>query len=173
MSQPSTITRPPSITPTLYFTGDALQAAEFWTSIFPSSHVNSTTNYPNDPSTPIMISLTLMSRLASPLNLLLLNIPADQASRFPWKFNESFSFTVTVDTQEEVDEYWDKLVSDGGEERECCWCKDKFGMFWQIVPRKLAEVMGEGGEKASRAQEVMFKWKKADIAELERAIEGL
>jgi predicted 3-demethylubiquinone-9 3-methyltransferase (glyoxalase superfamily) len=88
----------------------------------------------------------------------------------PWKFNESFSFTVLCDSQAEVDWYWDKLVADGGKEKDCCWCEDRFGVSWQIVPRLLVKCNEAGGEKAKKATAEMMTWKKADVARLEKAI---
>jgi predicted 3-demethylubiquinone-9 3-methyltransferase (glyoxalase superfamily) len=90
-----------------------------------------------------------------------------------FKFNESISIVVTCDTQEEVDYYWDKLTSQGGQEVQCGWLKDKFGISWQVVPKMFQEMMdGKNREGASRAMNAMFKMKKFDIATLKQAYQG-
>jgi predicted 3-demethylubiquinone-9 3-methyltransferase (glyoxalase superfamily) len=90
-----------------------------------------------------------------------------------FKFNEAVSFFVSVETQEEVDYYWKKLTADGGEESQCGWLKDKFGLSWQIVPNALTELLGSPDrEKAGRAMQAMLQMKKIDIAGLKKAFEG-
>lgn len=89
-----------------------------------------------------------------------------------FKFNEAVSFVVNCETQEEVDDLWEKLT-DGGEEVQCGWLKDKFGLSWQIVPTKLGELMGDPDPvKAQRVTQAMLQMKKLDIAGLQRAYEG-
>ena len=80
-----------------------------------------------------------------------------------FKFNEAVSFVVRCDTQQEVDEYWEKLTA-GGSESQCGWLKDKFGLSWQIVPARLPELI-----RHPKAMQAMLKMKKLDLAELERA----
>jgi predicted 3-demethylubiquinone-9 3-methyltransferase (glyoxalase superfamily) len=87
--------------------------------------------------------------------------------------DEAFSFYLSVDTQEEVDRYWELLSADGGEPGPCGWCKDKFGVSWQVVPRRLEELCGDYSTEANkRAMNAMLKMGKIDIAELERAYAG-
>ena len=90
-----------------------------------------------------------------------------------FKFNEAVSFFVNCENQKEVDEYWNKLVGDGGEESMCGWCKDKFGLWWQIVPKQLGELMGDPDQaKAQRTVQAMLKMKKIIVADLEKAYNG-
>lgn len=87
-----------------------------------------------------------------------------------FKFNESISFVINCDNQEEVDYFWNSLIADGGEESVCGWLKDKFGLSWQVVPIQLGQMMGDPDpEKARRVTEAMLKMKKIDISELEKA----
>jgi predicted 3-demethylubiquinone-9 3-methyltransferase (glyoxalase superfamily) len=87
--------------------------------------------------------------------------------------DESFSFYLLVDTQDEVNHYWDLLTTDGGEESYCGWCRDRFGVSWQIIPRRLEEVCGDYTTDANRrAMEAMLKMRKIDIATLEAAYAG-
>src|SRR5690606_9832012 len=89
-----------------------------------------------------------------------------------FKHSEAFSFQVLTENQEETDRYWNAIVGNGGEESMCGWCKDKWGVSWQITPRVLSEAMIEGGEKAKRAFEAMMSMKKIDIATVEAAMRG-
>jgi predicted 3-demethylubiquinone-9 3-methyltransferase (glyoxalase superfamily) len=87
-----------------------------------------------------------------------------------FKFNESISFFVSCETQEQVDALWERLTSDGGEESQCGWLKDKFGLSWQIIPRTLGEMLQDKDPaKAKRVMEAMLQMKKIDIAGLKRA----
>jgi predicted 3-demethylubiquinone-9 3-methyltransferase (glyoxalase superfamily) len=90
-----------------------------------------------------------------------------------FKFNEAVSFFVNCDTQEEVDYYWEKLTADGGEESQCGWLKDKFGLSWQIVPTLLGQLLGDPNRvKADRAMQTMLKMRKLDCAVLQQAFDG-
>jgi predicted 3-demethylubiquinone-9 3-methyltransferase (glyoxalase superfamily) len=89
-----------------------------------------------------------------------------------FKFTEAISFVVNCETQEEVDKYWNKLTADGGQESQCGWLKDKFGLSWQIVPKQLIELISsKDGAKAKKAMNAMLKMKKIIIADLEKAAE--
>jgi len=89
-----------------------------------------------------------------------------------FKFNEAISFFVNCETQEEVDELWEKLT-DGGEESQCGWLKDKFGVSWQIVPTALGELLGDPDpQKSKRVMEAMLQMQKIDVAKLQQAYEG-
>lgn len=89
-----------------------------------------------------------------------------------FKFNESLSLSVDCEDQEEVDYFWNKLTADGGEESQCGWLKDKFGLSWQIVPKRLGELLSDPDqEKAGRALQAMLQMKKLDVQKLEEAFE--
>ena len=90
-----------------------------------------------------------------------------------YKFNEAVSFFVSVDTQEEVDHYWNALTANGGEESMCGWLKDKYGVSWQIIPRKLMEYQASPDRAAAeRSQQAMLKMRKIVIADLDKAFAG-
>ena len=86
--------------------------------------------------------------------------------------NEAFSFQIATEDQAETDRYWDAIVGNGGEESQCGWCKDKWGVSWQITPRVLTEATTAGGEVAKRAFEAMMPMQKIDVATIEAAIKG-
>jgi predicted 3-demethylubiquinone-9 3-methyltransferase (glyoxalase superfamily) len=86
--------------------------------------------------------------------------------------SEAFSFQIATDTQEETDRYWNAIVGNGGQESACGWCKDKWGLNWQITPRTLTEAMAAGGAEAKRAFEAMMEMGKIDIAKIEAARRG-
>jgi predicted 3-demethylubiquinone-9 3-methyltransferase (glyoxalase superfamily) len=87
--------------------------------------------------------------------------------------NEAFSFQIATDDQEETDRYWNAIVQNGGSESACGWCKDKWGISWQITPRVLTEAMASGGEVARRAFEAMMEMQKIDVAKIEAAVRGV
>lgn len=89
-----------------------------------------------------------------------------------FKHTEAFSFQVATDTQEETDRYWNKIINDGGKASYCGWCKDKWGVSWQIAPRVLTEAMAAGGQTAKRAFDAMMEMDKIDIARIKAAIRG-
>lgn len=88
------------------------------------------------------------------------------------KHSEAFSFQIATDSQEETDSYWNAIVGNGGQESECGWCKDKWGISWQITPRTLTEAMAAGGEEARRAFEAMMTMRKIDVAAIDAARRG-
>jgi 2-polyprenyl-6-hydroxyphenyl methylase/3-demethylubiquinone-9 3-methyltransferase len=89
-----------------------------------------------------------------------------------FKHSEAFSFQVATDSQEETDRYWNAIVGNGGQESQCGWCKDKWGLSWQITPKALTETMAQGGEAAKRAFAAMMTMKKIDVAAIEAAVHG-
>lgn len=89
-----------------------------------------------------------------------------------FKHNEAFSFLIATDDQEETDRYWNAIVGNGGQESQCGWCKDKWGVNWQITPRVLTNAMAKGGEPARRAFEAMMPMGKIDIATITAAVRG-
>ena len=150
----------------LMFNKDAEAAANFYAEIFPGSSVESTQFAPSDnPSGEAGEVLVV--------EFTVLGIPCIGVNGGPsFKHSEAFSFQVTTDTQEEIDAYWDAIVSNGGEESMCGWCKDKWGVFWQITPRTLTEAMTTGGPEAKRAFDAMMQMKKIDIATINAARKG-
>ncbi|ETN37842.1 uncharacterized protein HMPREF1541_07465 [Cyphellophora europaea CBS 101466] len=168
-----------TLTPTLFFHGDGLTAAQFYTTLLPSSTITSPTTLPSpdaSPTTPAptTIHLTLLTH-----PFLIINVPpSDPNTPPPWTPNESFSFTLTVDTQAEIDQLWDALTAKGGQPSDCCWCKDRWGVSWQVVPRLLVRCMqgAEGKAAQKAAMQVMMGWRggrRPDVRELERVVGAL
>jgi predicted 3-demethylubiquinone-9 3-methyltransferase (glyoxalase superfamily) len=89
-----------------------------------------------------------------------------------FKHNEAFSFQIATDDQAETDRYWDAIVGNGGAESACGWCKDKWGVSWQITPRVLTDAMARGGDVAKRAFKAMMEMRKIDVAKIEAAVRG-
>jgi predicted 3-demethylubiquinone-9 3-methyltransferase (glyoxalase superfamily) len=89
-----------------------------------------------------------------------------------FKQSEAFSFQITTEDQEETDRYWNAIIQNGGTESDCGWCKDKWGLSWQITPRTLTEALSSGGEEAKRAFDAMMTMKKIDVATIDRARKG-
>lgn len=150
------------IHPCLWFDRQAEDAVNFYTSIFPNSKVGAITRYGEAGPGPAGSVLTISFELdGQPLTAL---------NGGPYfKFTEAISLVVNRDTQEEVDYYWEKL-SDGGQEVQCGWVKDKFGLSWQIVPVVLFEMLQDKDvEKSQRAMKAMLKMKKLDVAGLQQA----
>ena len=147
------------VTPFLWFDTQALEAAQLYTSVFKNSKINSV----NQAGEQVMT-----------VNFELDGQPVIALNAGPmFKFNEAFSFFVDCVDQAEVDDLWAKLTADGGEESQCGWLKDKFGLSWQIVPQRLMELLGDPDQgRASRAMEAMLKMQKIDVATLEAAAEG-
>lgn len=146
--------------PHLWFATEAEEAMEFYTSIFRDSTVLERTKLP-DPE----LSLVRFELAGLPVAAL------NAHSRRP--FNEAMSFLIETDSQEETDYYWNALTADGGEERPCGWLTDKFGVYWQVTPRLLLDMIGDRDrDAAGRALNAMYKMKKIDIAELDRAFRG-
>jgi len=92
--------------------------------------------------------------------------------RGAFKHNEAFSFQIAIDDQDETDRYWNAIVGNGGQESACGWCKDKWGVSWQITPRVLTEALAAGGNEAKRAFDVMMGMKKIDVAAIKAARRG-
>ena len=151
------------ITPFLWFDKEAGEAAAFYTSLFPNSKMLSPAIYSDTPSGTVDIySIELSGQQFTLMN-----------AGPTFKFNEAISFVIDCKDQEEVDYYWDRLTADGGEESMCGWLKDKFGVSWQVVPRRFNELVNDDDkEKAERVVQAMLKMKKLDIAQLEKAYDG-
>jgi predicted 3-demethylubiquinone-9 3-methyltransferase (glyoxalase superfamily) len=147
--------------------GQAHEAAAFYAAIFPDSHVKarhlSPSDYPDGkPGDELTVEFTV------------LGMPFLGLNGGPYfKFNEAVSFQVYTDSQEETDRYWNAIVGNGGQESQCGWCKDKFGLSWQIIPRALMAAMADPDKAAAkRAMEAMMGMRKIDIAAIERARGG-
>lgn len=151
----------------LWYDGGAEEAAQLYAEIFPDSHVSSVNRAPADfPSGKAGDVLTV--------EFTIIGIPCIGLNGGPvFTHNEAFSFQVLTNDQEETDRYWNAIISNGGRESECGWCKDKWGVSWQITPRILMEATtGPDKAVAKRAFEAMLKMKKIDIALIKEAIRG-
>jgi predicted 3-demethylubiquinone-9 3-methyltransferase (glyoxalase superfamily) len=153
------------IVPCLWFDTEGEAAAELYTSVFPNSKVLDVSRYGEAGPRPAGTVMTVSFELNGDEFLGLNGGPQ-------YTFSEAVSFQVMCESQEEVDDYWSKL-GEGGEHGPCGWLKDRFGLSWQIVPTRLAELLGDPDrERAHRAMAAMMKMGKLDIAELEKAAEG-
>lgn len=142
------------ITPFLWFDTQAEEAMNFYCSVFKNSKVLSVS--------PASVNFELEGQEFIGFN-----------AGPEFKFNEAISMFVDCQTQEEVDELWTKLTSDGGEEGRCGWLKDKFGLSWQIVPKQLGELLGDPDpEKSKRVMEAMLKMRRIIVADLQKAYDG-
>ncbi|HZO75217.1 MAG TPA: VOC family protein [Ktedonobacteraceae bacterium] len=150
------------ITPFLWFNDNAEEAVNFYTSIFKNSRINSITRYGDAGPGPKGSVMTVEFQLEGQAFVALNGGPE-------YKFTPAISFYVNCETQQEVDELWEKLTA-GGEEIACGWLCDRYGMSWQIVPRILIELMQDRDpEKARRVTEAMLQMKKIDIKTLQEA----
>jgi predicted 3-demethylubiquinone-9 3-methyltransferase (glyoxalase superfamily) len=153
-----------ALTPMLWFDTQAEQAAEFYTSVFPTSKIVEVTHYGSAGPRREGMVMTVAFELDGQ-EFVALNGGPD------FSFNEAISFVVNCETQEEVDTYWETL-SEGGEEGPCGWLKDKFGLSWQVTPTALPRLLGDPDtQKAQRVMAAMLEMKKIDIETLERAAE--
>jgi len=151
----------------LWFNKNAEEASRFYADTFSNSGIDGIHRAPEDyPSGKKGDVLTVeMTILGTPF--LLLNGGPE------FTFDEAISFQVATDDQEETDRYWKAILDGGGEESVCGWCKDRFGLSWQITPKRLTQLITAGGETASRAFKAMMDMRKIDIAALDRAVEGV
>lgn len=152
----------PKITPFLWFDTQAEEAANFYISIFGNSKILSISRYGEAGPGPRGSAMTVSFELDGNQFIALNGGPY-------FKFNEAISLSVACKTQQEVDDYWQKL-SNGGEEGQCGWLKDKYGLSWQINPTALGEMLSDPDpKKAKRVMEAMLKMKKIDIGKLKEA----
>ena len=155
----------PQITPNLWFDTDGLEAAEFYVSMFPNSRITNvlTTARPD----------RVQAGTVMTVDFVLDGQPYTAINGGPeFTFDEAVSLLVNCDTQDEVDYYWDKL-SEGGQEVQCGWLKDRFGFSWQVFPTAAGEVLGDPDPaRAQRAITAMFGMKKIDLAALRAAADG-
>lgn len=154
------------ITTFLWFDNKSEEAAKFYVSIFKNSKINEVQKLPGGPNGPGDITTLVDFTLFGQEFLAL-----DGGPHF--KFNESISLLVGCDTQAEVDEYWSKLTSGGGQESQCGWLKDKYGLSWQITPKKMMELNSSSDKaKAARAMQAMMTMRKIDLKKIEDAYNG-
>jgi len=155
----------PDITPSLWFDTDGLDAAEFYVSVFPNSEVKNVSYYgdagPGGAGEVLTVEFVLDGQPFIAIN-----------GGPQFTFDEAVSFTISCADQDEVDYYWDSLT-DGGEESQCGWLKDRFGLSWQVVPQGMAEALGHPDPaKAQRATQAMLGMRKLDLAAIRAATEG-
>ena len=159
--------RVPKTTLCLWYDHDAEDAAKFYARTFPGSSLGAVRrapgDYPNGKQGDALV-----------VEFTVLGLPCIGINGGPrFRHSEAFSFQVATDSQEETDRYWNAIVGNGGAESMCGWCKDKWGLSWQITPRALMEAMGDPDRAAAkRAFEAMMKMKKIDIAAIQAARHG-
>jgi len=155
------------ITPSLWFDGNAEEAARFYTGLFPDSRIEAVSRAPADnPSTAagevLLVTFTLAGQRFTGIN-----------GGPQFRFTEAVSFEIDCADQAEVDRYWDALVEGDGEHGQCGWLKDRFGLSWQVVPRQLGDyVGGPDPAGAARAMGAMLRMQKLDVEALRAAYEG-
>lgn len=150
----------PKIMPCLWFDGQAEEAARFYVTLFKDAEIRAINRMPDG------TALTVMFRLRDQEFMALNGGPQ-------YHFTEAVSFSIDCADQTEVDYFWDGLTADGGVESMCAWCKDKYGLSWQVVPKRLVELLGHpDGAARQRAMQAMFKMRKIDVAALEKAAAG-
>jgi predicted 3-demethylubiquinone-9 3-methyltransferase (glyoxalase superfamily) len=155
------------IQPCLWFDKNGEAAARFYAETFPDTRIDAIHRAPNDyPSGKKGDVLTVEVTILGMPFLFLNGGPQ-------FTFDEAVSFQVATDDQAETDKYWNAIVDNGGQESACGWCKDRFGLSWQITPRRLTQLIAAGGETAKRAFDAMMEMGKIDIAALERAVAGV
>lgn len=156
----------PKNTICLWFDHNAEDAAAFYAATFPNSSVGAIHRAPSDyPSGKKGDVLTV--------EFTVLGIPCIGLNGGPeFKHSEAFSFQIETRDQAETDRYWNAIVKNGGVESQCGWCKDKWGLSWQITPKVLTEAMAAGGDVAKRAFEAMMPMQKIDVAAIEAAVRG-
>jgi len=150
----------------LWFNNDAQDAARFYAETFPDTHVTGVQTAPADypggkKGDVITVDFTVFG------------VPCMGLNGGPeFTQSEAFSFQIATDSQEETDRYWNAIVNNGGQECQCGWCKDRWGVSWQITPRVLIDALAAGGDEARRAFEAMLTMQKIDVAAIEAARRG-
>lgn len=156
----------PKNTICLWYDKDAEEAARFYASVFPDSKVGNIWRAPGDypdgkEGDVLVVEFTVCG------------VPCMGLNGGPqFKHDQAFSFQIATDDQEETDRYWDAIVGNGGEESMCGWCRDKWGISWQITPRVLMQALAAGGDEAKRAFAAMMEMGKIDVAAIEAARRG-
>lgn len=156
----------PKITPWLWFDMNAQEAAEYYITVFPNSRILKVTHYPEGTPVPAGTVLAVEFELDGTLFAGLNGGPQFQ-------FSEAVSFSIDCADQDEVDHYWNALTGGGGEESQCGWLKDRFGVSWQVVPRRLDELMSDPDVGVvERVSEALMKMRKIKVPVLEEAARG-
>jgi predicted 3-demethylubiquinone-9 3-methyltransferase (glyoxalase superfamily) len=155
----------PRITPNLWFDTESLEAAEFYVSVFPNSKITNVTHYteagPREAGSVLTVDFVLDGQEFTAIN-----------GGPEFHFDEAVSFLIDCADQDEVDYYWEKLT-DGGEESQCGWLNDRYGLSWQVCPAGMAELFDDADPaRAQRAMQAMFGMKKLDLAALLAAADG-
>lgn len=148
----------------IWYDHDAEAAAHFYAATFPDSSVGAVipapSDYPDGKAGETIV-----------VEFVVAGVPCIGLNGGPhFKHNEAFSFQISTEDQAETDRYWNAIVGNGGQESECGWCKDKWGISWQITPRILTEALATGGDTARRAFGAMMSMKKIDVAAIKAAI---
>ena len=150
----------------LWYERNAEEAARFYNDLFPNSSLGAIHKAPSDyPDGKAGDVLTVEFVVAG--------IPCIGLNGGPrFKHSEAFSFQIATEDQDETDRYWNAIVNNGGQESQCGWCKDKWGISWQITPRALTQAMAQGGDVAKRAFAAMMPMRKIDVATIQAAVRG-
>ena len=156
----------PKNTLCLWYDNDTEEAARFYAATFPDSVVGAVNRAPADfpggkAGQVLTVEFTVCGIPCFGLN-----------GGTAFRHSEAFSFQIATDDQAETDRYWNAIVDNGGEESMCGWCKDKWGLSWQITPRALTDALAQGGDAAGRAFTAMMEMGKIDIARIEAAVRG-
>ena len=148
----------------VWYEKDAEEAANFYAATFPDSRVEAVHFAPADfPSGKKGQVITV--------EFTVVGVPCVGLNGGPmFKHSEAFSFQISTESQEETDRYWNAIVGNGGAESACGWCKDKWGVNWQITPKVLTDALAAGGQKAKNAFEAMMTMRKIDVAAIEAAV---
>ncbi|HEU5017579.1 MAG TPA: VOC family protein [Pseudolabrys sp.] len=154
------------ISPCLWFDGKAEEAANFYVSLFPDSKITRIMRHgdagPGPKGSVLLVEFMLAGETYQALN-----------GGPQYQFTEAISLSVDCKDQTEVDKYWDALIKDGGKPVACSWLKDKYGLSWQIVPRRLVDLLNDSDSaKAARVMQAMMQMVKIDIAAIEKAAKG-
>jgi predicted 3-demethylubiquinone-9 3-methyltransferase (glyoxalase superfamily) len=159
-----------SITPCIWFDSVAEEAVKFYVSVFPDSKILETTHYPE-------AAEEVSGKKAGDVLTVLFTIKGQEfmalngGKEFP--LTEAVSFMINCDSQQEVDEYWEKLTAGGGAEGPCGWCKDKYGLSWQVIPSEMNELLNHSDpDKANKAMKAMLSMKKIDVEAMRQAAES-
>jgi len=155
-----------TIRPNLWFDTESEEAAAFYVSVFPSSRIVNVTHYPDNAPREAGMVMTVEFELDGQRFVAINGGPQFQ-------FDEAVSFEISCADQDEVDRYWE-LLSDGGEEGPCGWCKDRYGLSWQVVPEGMDELFADPDtSRVDRAMQAMLGMSKLDIADLRAAADGV
>ncbi len=156
----------PTITPNLWFDGNAMEAAEYYVSVFPNSAITNVTHYgssgPRAAGEVLTVDFQLDGQAFTAIN-----------AGPEFEFDEAISFLIECADQAEIDRYWNTFVGDGGQESQCGWCKDRYGLSWQVVPVGWADLLQDPDrERVDRAMAAVFTMTKIDIAAIHAAADG-